>query len=220
MEKVLRHSLTGRLVHWSNAVCILLLSLTGFYIHSPSGFNIFPSMDVARKIHFIAMYILVFATVYRLYFSIATGDYKNLFYRPIKDWKNWKPMLKYYLFMTDSHPEWEKYNPGQRLLYGGWLLIILLIQAPTGFILYWPDAFPTLQAFFGGLMVVRLIHYFVTWFFVVGVMAHFYLDMTEGIDVLKSMITGYMPVKKGHHAHGIPSEPSGVGTKLPKQESI
>jgi Ni/Fe-hydrogenase 1 B-type cytochrome subunit len=41
----------------------------------------------------------------------------------------------------------------------------------------------------------------VTWLFVLSVLAHVYLDVSEGIPVLKSMFTGKLPADFDHGVH-------------------
>ncbi|MEQ8237176.1 MAG: hypothetical protein ABRQ23_10375, partial [Syntrophomonadaceae bacterium] len=58
--------------------------------------------------------------------------------------------------------------------------------------------------FFGGYLVVRMIHYIITWIFVIMVLVHVYLDMAEGFPVLMSMFTGKIPADfhHGYHVEG------------------
>ncbi len=198
-----RHTLAVRFFHWWNAVSIIMLILTGFYIHAPQGFPIFPSMDVARKIHFIFMYAVIAGLVGRLYYAFASGDYRN--FRPrLKDIPNMVGLMKYYLFLSKELPDFgEKYNPGQKMMYSGFVPL-LVIQIITGFILYFPTALNHWAAAVGGMHVVRAVHYIVAWIFVYCVLAHVYLDFSEGVANITGMITGYRPADfharhRGHH---------------------
>ncbi len=184
-----RHSIWIRVFHWVNAVSILLLIFTGFQIHAPWAFKMFGPTDAARMIHFIAAYILCASVVCRVYYAIAAKDAKNIVFRPIKDTKQMPSMMKYYLFMANSHPDYGKYNPGQKMMYTGWLVMVILM-AITGFILYKPTLFMGVSNALGGLVAIRLVHYILNWLFVLSVLAHLYLDISEGIPVLKSMVTG------------------------------
>lgn len=189
-RKVLRHTLAVRFFHWWNAISIFMLILSGFYIHTPYGFPIFPSMDVARKIHFIFMYAVIAGLVGRLYYAFSTGDYKNFKPRGIDIWNMYR-LTKYYLFLSDELPDFgEKYNPGQKMMYVGFVPL-LIIQIITGFILYCPTALDHWAVWLGGAVVVRMVHYAVAWIFVYCVMAHLYLDFTEGFENIVGMITGY-----------------------------
>ena len=119
-------------------VAIMLLIFTGFYIHAPQSFRLFGNMDGARMVHFAMAYVLCFGVVLRVYYAIAAKDAKNIVFNPKTDIPNLPSMMKYYLFMSNSHPDYGKYNPGQKAMYTGWL-VMALIQIITGFILYKPQ---------------------------------------------------------------------------------
>lgn len=193
-----RHSVWIRIFHWINMVAIMLLIFTGFYIHAPQSFRLFGNMDGARMVHFAMAYVLCFGVVLRVYYAIAAKDAKNIVFNPKTDIPNLPSMMKYYLFMSNSHPDYGKYNPGQKAMYTGWL-VMALIQIITGFILYKPQVafWANLGDFLGGDIAIRLVHLIVTWLFVLTILAHVYLDISEGIPVLKSMFTGKIP--KGFH---------------------
>ena len=195
-----RHSIWIRLFHWINMIAITMLTLTGFYIHAPQAFRLFSSMDTARSIHFIMAYLLIFGVVGRLYYAFAMDDAKNIIFAPVEDTKKLPSMIKYYLFMADDHPYYGKYNPGQKGMYTG-VFVMAFIMILTGFILYKPLTFGFMAGWLGGFLVVRMIHYIITWIFVLCVMAHLYLDIAEGIPVLKSMFTGTMPADFHHGYH-------------------
>lgn len=193
-----RHSVWIRIFHWINMVAIMLLIFTGFYIHAPQSFRLFGNMDGARMVHFAMAYVLCFGVVLRVYYAIAAKDAHNIVFNPKKDIPNLPSMMKYYLFMSDSHPDYGKYNPGQKAMYTGWF-VMALIQIITGFILYKPQVafWANMGDFLGGDIAIRLIHLIVTWLFVLTVLAHVYLDVSEGVPVLKSMFTGKIP--RGFH---------------------
>lgn len=201
-EMVERHPLWIRIFHWTNMIAITLLILTGFYIHAPLHFRLFDNMDTPRFIHFAMAYVLCFGVLGRVYYAIVSKDYKNIWFSPKNDIKNFPSMIKYYLFLADSHPDYGKYNPGQKMMYSGWLGLAL-VQIITGFILYKPDLFMALSGWLGGLIAIRVIHYIVTWLFVLSVVVHVYLDVSEGIPVLLSMFTGKIP--RDFH-HGVKEE--------------
>ncbi len=195
-----RHSIWIRIFHWINMISITMLVLTGFYIHAPESFRLFSNMDNARFLHFAMAYVLCFGVVGRVYYAIVAHDAKNIVYSPIKDTKKLPSMLKYYMFMADTHPYYGKYNPGQKGMYTGWLFLAL-IQIITGFVLYKPNMFLALGGWLGGLIAIRVIHYVVNWLFVLSVLAHVYLDISEGIPVLKSMFTGKLDADFDHGVH-------------------
>ncbi len=197
-----RHSGWIRLFHWINMIAITLLVLTGFYIHSPHGFRLFANMDNARMLHFAMAYLLCFGVVGRVYYAIVTGDAKNVWFDFKNDPKKFPSMIKYYTFMADDHPYYGKYNPGQKMMYSGFLFMVI-IQVVTGFILYKPQVafWSTMGDYLGGEIALRMVHLIITWLFVLAVVAHVYLDISEGVPVLKSMFTGKMPADFHHGYH-------------------
>ncbi|MEG3067443.1 MAG: Ni/Fe-hydrogenase, b-type cytochrome subunit [Syntrophaceticus schinkii] len=193
-----RHTRSVRFFHWWNGIAMILLALTGFYIHTPHGFPIFPSMDIARKIHFICMYAVAAGVIGRLYYAFVTRDSKNFRLRSA-DFGNMIGLMKYYLFISDELPDFgEKYNPGQKMMYLAFVPLVI-IQGFTGFILYWPTTFNHWATVFGGMHVMRIVHYIVAWIFVYCIAAHLYLDFSEGLANIAGMITGYRP--KDFHGH-------------------
>ncbi len=200
----LRHPLWLRLLHWSNMISITMLCLTGFYIHAPLTFRLFENMDNARTTHFAFAMVLFIGVVVRIYMALATGDWRNIVYDPIKDTKKFPSMIKYYLFLAKDHPYYGKYNPGQKGMYTA-VFVLALFQVLSGFILYKPEFFTSWAYFFGGFLVVRLLHYIVTWIFVLMVLIHVYLDVAEGIPVLMSIFTGKIPADfhHGYHEHEV-----------------
>jgi len=195
-----RHSIWIRLFHWINMIAITMLILTGFYIHAPQDFRLFANMDNARTVHFVMAYVLIFGVLGRLYYMFAANDVKNIIYQPVEDTKKLPSMLKYYMFLADDHPFYGKYNPGQKGMYTG-VFVMAILMIITGFILYKPLTFGFMAGWLGGFLVVRIIHYVITWIFVLCILAHVYLDIAEGIPVLKSMFTGKMPADFHHGYH-------------------
>jgi len=202
----LRHPLWIRLLHWSNMISITMLCLTGFYIHAPQSFRLFENMDNARTFHFAFAMLLIVGVFWRIYLGFATGDWKNIVYAPIKDTKKLPSMIKYYTFLAKDHPFYGKYNPGQKAMYTS-VFVLAIVMIITGFILYKPVTFASWAYFFGGYLVVRMIHYIITWIFVIMVLVHVYLDLAEGLPVLVSMFTGKMPADFHHGYHVEGEEP-------------
>lgn len=186
MAKLSDHPLLQRISHWINLINFLALIITGFLIHSPiQGVP----MNLVRNIHFFFMYFLIINGVVRIYYAVF-GKYKDWrdFIPNKTDVKTLIPQLKYYLFMG-KHPKTNKYNPMQKAAYLA-LPIMAVIQAITGFLLYWPTKFTGLTAALGGLAAVRGIHYVMMWLFILVIAAHIYLVFTEARDQFWVMFFG------------------------------
>jgi len=196
-----KHTLITRILHAIHLIAIIILILTGFYIYAPLSFKIFSNMDIARFLHFIFMYVLMATVIYKLYYSIAIGDFKNLLFN-YQDLKDLPGVIKYYvfgIFKKKVKKKFGKYNAGQKLLYTLWPILVLF-QAITGFAMYFPEAFSGLIHMFGGLNHFRAWHVIGSWIFTITTAAHIYLGTTGPTltDFYKQMITGYeRDVKQG-----------------------
>ncbi len=186
-KRVLKHDIFERITHWVLAFSVIILIVSGLSIRYPGSFG-FKTMNGARYIHFIFMYALIFSTLFHIYHSFV-AEFKNDIFKP-SDIKGLGPVIKYYLFLSDTLPPHEKYNALQKLTYNLlWILIIL--QALTGIVLYVPLKFEGLTLLFGGLMSARVLHDFLTYIFIAFIISHLYLVLSEGVSSVWTMITGY-----------------------------
>ena len=189
-----KHTVMTRILHAIHMVSMVVLILSGFYIYAPLSFNIFPNMDIARFLHFIFMYVVVATMIFKLYYSIAIGDLKNLWFNS-QDLKDLPGVIRYYvfgIFKKKVRKKMGKYNAGQKLLYTLWP-ILLLFQVITGFAMYFEESFPGFIYFFGGLNHFKAWHAITAWIFTITTVAHIYLGTTGHtiFDFYKQMITGY-----------------------------
>ncbi len=116
-------------------------------------------------------------------------DYKN--FLPAKANRHqFIPWIKYYLFIKKEHPISTKYGSLQKLSY---LMIPVLIicSALSGFSLWETTGvlpfFEALVDLVGGLMNMRIIHYFLMWVFIIFIFIHVYLANIEGTAQTKLM---------------------------------
>ena len=189
-----KHTLITRILHAIHMIAMVVLILTGFYIYAPLSFNIFPSMDIARFLHYVFMYVIIATMIYKLYYSIAIGDFMNLLFTK-KDLKDLPGVIKYYvfgIFKKKVRKKTGKYNAGQKLLYTVWPLL-LIFQIITGFAMYFPETFSGFVYFFGGLNHFKAWHAIGAWIFTITTVIHMYLGTTGNtiLDFYKQMITGY-----------------------------
>ncbi len=191
---IFKHTIVTRIMHGLHLISMVMLILTGFYIYSPTVFRIFPSMDSARYVHFIFMYIIGWTMIYKIYYSIVSGEIKELVFR-WRDLLELPNLFKYYLygiFTGAPKKDYGKYNPGQRMIYSLWP-ILLLIQGITGIAMYFTARWAQFNNIFGGLQNIKFIHFILCWIFAITVIAHIYLGSTgpKIMDFYKSVITGW-----------------------------
>jgi Ni/Fe-hydrogenase 1 B-type cytochrome subunit len=175
---------------------MIILILSGFQIYYPSSFNVFGTTDMARFLHFIFMYLVMWTLVFDIYYKLVTGEVKEIIFRP-RDIKELPALARYYLsdmFKGRPKKDWGKFNPGQRLTYTLWP-ILLIIQALTGLAMYWPQSGlgVWITEFCNGMLYVKVIHVVLAWIFVVMIAVHLYLGTTGAtlLDYYRSMFTGY-----------------------------
>jgi len=193
MSQEENHSLSLIAMHWIHLLAMGVLLVSGLYIHYVFWAGWMGNM---RQIHFYAMYILLIVLVARGYWAIFGGrDLKNFF--PQRENRGQLlEVIKYYTFIRKTHPKTAKFNPLQKLTYSFWTLLLIL-QAITGFALYWPDRyfFPALNTWLGGLVATRMIHFLIMWLFIVTVAVHIYLVLAEDFGEFLSMIFGIKEAK-------------------------
>lgn len=176
-----------RLMHWVHAACILLLIWSGFYIHYPGLFAFPGAMNGARLVHFVAMYVVVFNFVIKVYHAIVTGYYKTIWFY-LRHVGDLVPLVAYYLWFSETEPKDGHLNPGQRATYSFWLFL-LVWEALTGFALYF--YLPWARNWLGGMQWLRMGHFLGAWLFAITTAIHVYLCFYAGMHLMKGMVSGY-----------------------------
>ena len=196
MQRVFKHTVITRIMHWAHATSMVILALTGIQIYAPDSFRVFPTLDWARYLHFIFMYLVVWTMVYKIYYVLVTGEIKELLFtftfKDIKELLDETSHYFYGIFIGRKPKKWDKFNPGQRFIYTLWP-IFMILQAITGFALYWPELFSGFNTLMGGLGYVRLWHFCISWIFILTMAGHIYLGSTGATFwyYYKSIFTGY-----------------------------
>lgn len=200
-----------RIYHWLNALCILVLIVTGFYIGDPLA--ILSSKEASAQflmgwmklIHFIAAYIFLFNFIFRIYWGFVGNKYAS--------WKNFIPtnkkffreiwqVLKMDILMMKGK---EHLSVGHNAVAGlsyFLVFILFLLQILTGFGLYaatsdfWlAKMFAWVPYLTGGDALLRQIHHAVMWLFILFTVVHVYLvfyhDYVEGRGEISSMGGGW-----------------------------
>ena len=188
--QAVRHPTMQRILHEVILASILLLILTGFYIHRPfiggAGFL----MAMSRGVHFFAAAVLIIGIIIRIV-SLFIGrnrDWRS-FIPTFSDIKLFPGTLKYYGY-SGKEPEFKKkYNPLQMCSYC-LVFLMVIFQILSGFALNYPDA-GWISWFNYGLfnneVQVRIAHLVVTWLFVLFMMIHVYLTIRENFSQIMDM---------------------------------
>ena len=219
-KRILVWELPVRIFHWLNALCILVLAVTGFVIADPPTFmSNAEAVDsywfgTIRMIHFSTAYIFLINAVARIYWAFMGNYYSN--WRAFvptskKAWDNIKHVLKVDVLLQNEEKEVLKNISVGHNYVASFSYVILfllaLVQIMTGFGLYAPTSgwwLPKLFAWvpyvIGDEITTRFIHHIATWLFIIFTLVHVYLvfyhDWLEGRGESSSMISGYKFVRK------------------------
>jgi len=186
-----------RFWHWSQALLIMFMLLTGFEVHG--SYHLFGFAD-AVAMHTTAAWTLVGLWVFAIFWHFTTGEWKQ--YIPTRE--KVLVMILYYsvgIFANEPHPyrptQLKKHNPLQRLAYLGVLLFIGPLLWFTGWF----------YLFFGewkawgvdGLLSLEWVAFFHTagaFMMLAFLIAHIYLTTTGHTPTshIKAMITGWEEV--------------------------
>ena len=171
------------ITHWINLVAMVLLIFTGFYIHYPFFWG-FESM--ARGLHVFFGFVLFINCICRLIMafivkSSPTGGTR----KQVTDYKTWLPQKdNLHLFFKKDHPLSAKLGVPQKISYL-FIPVLIILMFYTGLALWVPTSeipfFAAGTSLVGGIMSMRIIHYFMMFVFICFMFIHIYLANVEGI---------------------------------------
>ncbi len=222
LKEVYVWQLPVRIYHWTNAICILGLAITGYLIGSPlaiqnateASFNYW--FGTVRFIHFLLAYVFFFNFLIRIYWGFVGNEYASWTnFIPLKK-KQWKEIFKVIkvdiLQMRSMKMDTIGHNSLASLTYFI-IFLVFMLQSLTGFGMYadmsnswFPKLFAWIVPLLGGDMLTRQIHHILMWVFIVFALIHVYLvfyhDYIERRGVTSSMIGGWKfieeeDIKKG-----------------------
>lgn len=207
-----------RLWHWTNALAILTLALTGYFIGSP--LPTLPGeasdhfvMGYIRFAHFAAGYIMIVGFLLRLYWAFAGNEHaRQIFMPPITSAHWWNEVwheIKWYLFVASEPKKYIGHNPlatlAMHILFV-WGAVFMIV---TGLALYGEGEGAASWQFrmfsswviplFGNSQWVHTYHHLGMWVILCFVMIHIYAAMREDImsrqSILSTMISGWRTFK-------------------------
>lgn len=160
------HPLALRIMHWTNAIAMIMMIGSGWKIYNDEvifGFLHFPQPIVlgvwaqhALQWHFFGMWVLVLNGVAYLAYGIATGRFTRLFF-PIRPREVIAEAVAAITFRL-KHQDLTHYNAVQKLLYVS-VITIIFVQVASGLAIWKPVQFSGLVSLFGGFQSARLIHF-------------------------------------------------------------
>jgi len=195
MKKVLIYTAFERFWHWTQAILIIFLAITGFEIHGI--FKLF-GFGNAVTFHIYASYLLLILIAFAIFWHFTTGDWKQY----IPTTKYVKAYIKFYItdiFHNAPHPTKKtvisRLNPLQKLIYVGFKVILIPLMIVTG-ILYMFYRFPQGDSIstinVSDLNIIAILHTLGAFLLITFLIGHVYL-ITTGHSIfsnLNSMLTG------------------------------
>ncbi|MFQ5568958.1 MAG: Ni/Fe-hydrogenase, b-type cytochrome subunit [Rhodothermales bacterium] len=205
-----------RLFHWVNALCVVVLAVTGYLMGNPLAISSAAEASqqywfgTVRFIHFLTAYVWVAVAILRLYWGFAGNEhvrFKNFLPLKKEQWREIRDVLR-----MDVLQIWKgaTFSIGHNALAGLTYAIVFLaflFQVITGFGMYtamssnWlVDLFTWVVPLFGGDHIVRLWHHMMLWFFAMFFVVHVYLaafhDYVEATGTISSMVGGWKFVRQ------------------------
>ncbi len=160
------HPLPLRLMHWTNAVAMIVMIGSGWqiyndevlfgWLHFPSWITIGGGAEGALQWHFLAMWILVLNGFAYLAYGLKTGRFRRMLL-PIHPHEVLLEIRKA-LRLDLEHEDLTRYNAVQRLLYVG-IIAVIIVQVLSGLIIWKPVQFSELSFLFYDFQGARLAHF-------------------------------------------------------------
>ena len=160
------HPLTIRIVHWTNAVAVMIMIMSGWKIYNDDvlfGFLHFPEQIVlgvwaqhALQWHFAFMWVLTLNGLVYLGYGLFSGRFRRLLW-PIRPREVIAEAVKALTFRL-SHADLTHYNAVQKLLYAG-VILVVVVQVISGLAIWKPVQFSSLVSLFYDFQGARLAHF-------------------------------------------------------------
>jgi Ni/Fe-hydrogenase 1 B-type cytochrome subunit len=199
-----------RFSHWVNVISILVLSISGLYIHYPffSYDNALTQpyvMGTVRYVHYLFAMIFMFSVLLRVVYVIVGNEYENYktFCNPFKkkDRDLLIQYLKYYTFLEKKPQHTLTHNPMAQYAYIA-IFFVFFFQILSGLYL-WSLNNPngTLYAMvswlsvIGNVQYIRMAHYFVVYLICTFLVVHLYaavlVDFRTHSGDISSIFSGW-----------------------------
>jgi len=219
------HPLGLRIMHWINAVAIIVMIGSGLKIYGDSpifSWLAFPDIltiggdpDIAFRFHgnagqsgalqwhFLGMWIVVVNGLAYLTYGLVTGRLRRMLLpiRPREVIATIRDALRFHL----SHDDLTIYNGVQKLLYVG-IILVAIVEVLAGLAIWKPVQFSTLASLFYSFQGARLVHFLGMAAIVAFLLVHVGLALMVPRTLL-NMITG------GPHVARAPARPAKLATQ-------
>jgi Ni/Fe-hydrogenase b-type cytochrome subunit len=201
------HPWAVRLCHWTNAVAVTVLTLSGLKIFNafPSFGSKIPERDLIEAVpqamtiggwlggalqwHFTFMWIFAGGGAVYVISQIVSGHYRTVAFTR-RDIAGVWPMARHYFLFGPKPAATGQYNPLQKLAYST-AIALGVLSLFTGIVMYKPAQMSTLGLVVGGYHGARLVHFLSMCGLLAFVPGHLVMVVLHGWDNFASMLTGW-----------------------------
>lgn len=193
------HPLPVRIMHWVNAVAMIVLIGSGWkiyndevlfgWLHFPDWITIGVWAQHGLQWHFFAMWVLMANGIFYLAYGLISGRFRRklLPIWPSAVIADVRDALSFRL----AHDDIRHYNAVQKLLYSG-IIFVIVVQVMSGWVIWKPIQLSELTSLFYGFQGARLVHFIgmaaIVGFLIVHVMLALLVPRT-----IAAMVTGGPP---------------------------
>ena len=185
------HPLAIRIMHWTNAVAMIVMILSGWaiyndevifgWLHFPNWITIGNGPEGALQWHFLAMWILVVNGIAYIGYGLSTGRFRRMLL-PI-GLAEIIAEIRSVLALRLAHDDLTRYNAVQRLLYIG-VIFVIIMQVLSGIVIWKPVQFSELAYLFYSFQGARLLHFLC----MVAIVGFLLVHVTLALIVPKTLV--------------------------------
>ena len=210
-----------RIWHWTMALAMAVLAVTGYLIGTPLGSVGGEASEhflfgYIRFAHFSAAYIFAVMFLMRVFWAFVGNRFaRQIFVVPLSMlkpawWQGFFGQLKHYLFLKSHAEPWQGHNPIAAAAMFFMYVLGTVFMICTGFAMYgeglgmqsWAfGAFTSwVMPLLGYSQNVHTLHHLGMWFLILFTIVHLYMVFREDImaeeTILSTMLNGWRVDKK------------------------
>ena len=185
------HPLAIRIMHWINAVAMIVMIMSGWaiyndevifgWLHFPNWITIGNGPEGALQWHFLVMWILVSNGIAYIAYGLRTGRFRRMLL-PIR-LAEIIAEIRSVLALKLTHDDLTRYNAVQRLLYIG-VIFVIIMQVLSGLVVWKPVQFSELAYLFYSFQGARLVHFLC----MVAIVGFLVVHVTLALIVPKTLV--------------------------------
>ncbi len=189
-----------RIWHWSNALLILILGITGMSVHFADPELLLVEFSLAVRIHNIAGVTLIGAYLFFVIANLVSGNWWQFVPKPPGILQRLIKQALWYgvgIFKGEPHPHEpskdEHFNALQAVTYWTVMYLLMPVILISGLIYLYPEFAPDTLFGFDGLLPIALVHYLSAVAVLLFMLSHIYLGTTGKTvgQMVRMMITGW-----------------------------